>query len=107
MWRDRCLHSHETSRVCVRCSRTQSIYAVQSLERPLATRNLISAGRADEASSRAYAPQGLIYHSHGPAQSAAHARLIVFHPFLSFSVDTPMVHLFKLIELSLELPVWY
>jgi hypothetical protein len=35
------------------------------------------------------------------------ARVAVLHPFLSFSIDAPMVHLFKLIELSLELLVWY
>ena len=34
-------------------------------------------------------------------------RVAVLHPFLSFSIDAPMVHLFKLIELSLELTVWY
>jgi hypothetical protein len=31
----------------------------------------------------------------------------VFYPFLSFSIDAPIVHLFKLSELSLELLVWY
>jgi hypothetical protein len=35
------------------------------------------------------------------------ARVAVLHPFLSFSIDTPKIHLFKLIELSLKLPVWY
>jgi hypothetical protein len=63
--RDRCsrhpwLHSHETSRVYVRCSRTQSTQAdVRSAVPRTApvTRNLISAGRADEASSREYALQ--------------------------------------------------
>jgi hypothetical protein len=33
------------------------------------------------------------------------ARVAVLHPFLSFSIATPMVHLFKLSELSLKL--WY
>jgi hypothetical protein len=33
--------------------------------------------------------------------------MTVLHPFLSFSIDAQIVHLFKLIELSLELPVWY
>jgi hypothetical protein len=63
--RDRCsrhqwLHSHETSRVYVRCSRTQSTqaYVCNAVPRTVpATRNLISAGRADEARSREYAPQ--------------------------------------------------
>jgi hypothetical protein len=36
-----------------------------------------------------------------------HARVAVLLPFLSFSIDAPMVHLFKLIELSLKLSVWY
>jgi hypothetical protein len=35
------------------------------------------------------------------------ARVTVLHLFLSFSIDAPMVHLFKLIELSLKLSVWY
>ena len=38
-------------------SRSRQMYAVQSLERASATRNWISAGRADEVSSREYAPQ--------------------------------------------------
>jgi hypothetical protein len=65
MRRDRCsthqwLHSHETSRVYVRCSRTQSTQAdVHSAVTRMAsaTRNLVNAGQADEASSREYAPQ--------------------------------------------------
>jgi hypothetical protein len=32
-------------------------------------------------------------------------RVTVLHPFLNFSIDAQMVHLFKLIDLSLELPV--
>jgi hypothetical protein len=63
--RDRCsrhqwLHSDETFRVYVRCSRTQSTQAYVRSTVPRtasATRNLISAGRADKASSREYAPQ--------------------------------------------------
>jgi hypothetical protein len=46
--------------VYVRCSRTQSIQADVRSPDPRAapaTRNLISVGRADEASSREYAPQ--------------------------------------------------
>jgi hypothetical protein len=34
------------------------------------------------------------------------ARVAVLHPFLTFSIDAPIVHLFKLSELSLELPVF-
>jgi len=46
--------------------------------------------------------------SHGPARpAAARARVAVLHPFLNFSIDAPMVHLFKLIDLSFELPIWY
>jgi hypothetical protein len=48
--------------VYVRCSRTQSMQAdVRNVVPQTAptTRNLISAGRADEASSREYAPQKL------------------------------------------------
>jgi hypothetical protein len=41
------------------------------------------------------------------AWPAVRARVAVLHPFLSFSIDTPIVHLFKSSELSLELPVWY
>jgi hypothetical protein len=60
LWRDRCsrhqwLHSHKTSRVYVRYSRTQSIQADVRSAVPRttpATRNLISIGRADEASRR-------------------------------------------------------
>jgi hypothetical protein len=52
-----------------------------------------------------YSDQGSIYH--GPARPAARARVAVLHPFLNLSIDTPMVHLFKLIDLSLELLVWY
>jgi hypothetical protein len=48
-----------------------------------------------------YSDQGLIYHSHGPANGAR-----VWQSF-NFSIDAPMVHLFKSIDLSLELPVWY
>jgi hypothetical protein len=54
------LHSHEIFRVYVRCSHTHSTQAdVRSAVPRTAptTRNLISAGRADEASSREYAPQ--------------------------------------------------
>jgi hypothetical protein len=63
--RDQCsrhqwLHSHETSRVYVRCSRMQStqidVRSAVPRTAPM-TRNLISAGRADEASSREYSPQ--------------------------------------------------
>ena len=48
-------------------------------------------------------------HGHGPAGGGggARARVAVLHPFLNFSIDAPMVHLFKLIELFLELLVWY
>jgi hypothetical protein len=42
-------------------------------------------------------------HGHGGAR----ARVAVLHPFLNFSIDAPMVHLFKLIDLSFELPIWY
>jgi hypothetical protein len=31
----------------------------------------------------------------------------VLHPFLNFSIDAPIVHLFKLIDLSFELPICY
>jgi hypothetical protein len=54
------LHSHETSHVYVRCSHTQSMQADVHSAVPRtvsATRNLISAGRVNEASSREYAPQ--------------------------------------------------
>jgi hypothetical protein len=63
MWRDRCsrhpwLHSHETSRVYVRCSHTQSMQAdVRSAVSRTASANLISVGRADRASSHGYAPK--------------------------------------------------
>jgi hypothetical protein len=58
--RHQCLHSHKTSRVYVQCSRTQLMqgrctHAVPRMTPT--TRNLISAGRADKASSREYAPQ--------------------------------------------------
>jgi hypothetical protein len=61
-----------------------------------------------------YLDQGPIYHEPrprprpwpGPADGA-HARVAVLHHFLNFSIDAPMVYLFKLIDLSLELPVWY
>jgi hypothetical protein len=48
-------------------------------------------------------------HGHGPAGGGggARARVAVLHPFLNFSIDAPMVHLFKLIDLSFELPIWY
>jgi hypothetical protein len=42
-----------------------------------------------------------------PAAAAARARVAVLHLFLNFSIDAPMVHLFKLIDLSFELPIWY
>jgi hypothetical protein len=48
--------------------------------------------------------------SHGPAGGGggrARARVAVLHLFLNFSIDAPMVHLFKLIDLSFELPIWY
>jgi hypothetical protein len=35
------------------------------------------------------------------------ARVTVLHSFLSFSIDASMVQLFELIELSLELQIWY
>jgi hypothetical protein len=54
-------------------------------------------------------------HEHGTARHGtarrrrrrARARVAVLHPFLNFSIDAPMVHLFKLIDLSFELPIWY
>src|SRR5688572_27876285 len=65
MRRDRCsrhqwLHSHETSRVYVQCSRTQSMQAdVRSaIPRTVSTtKNWINAGQVVGASSREYAPQ--------------------------------------------------
>jgi hypothetical protein len=112
-----------------------------------ATRNLTSVGRADEVSSREYAPQkpdrphtrasvalrmaildacsptlsvlveggmrmvvcnvSKTVHCAVTRSSLTSSRVVVLHSFLSFSIDTPMVHLFKLIELSLELSVWY
>jgi hypothetical protein len=46
--------------------------------------------------------------SHGLTRPAAPAHdWAVLHLFLNFSIDTPMVHLSKLIDLSFELPVWY
>jgi hypothetical protein len=46
--------------------------------------------------------------SHDLAWPAVHAHdWAVLHPFLNFSIDTPMVHLSKLIDLSFELLVWY
>jgi hypothetical protein len=35
--------------------------------------------------------------------AATRARVAVLHHFLNFSIDAPMIHLFKLIDLSLEL----
>jgi hypothetical protein len=43
----------------------------------------------------------------GPARPVARARVAVLCLFLNFSIDAPKVHLFKLIDLFLELPVWY
>jgi hypothetical protein len=43
-------------------------------------------------------------HDHDPT-AAAGACVAVLHPFLNFSIDAPMIHLFKLIDLSLELPI--
>jgi hypothetical protein len=63
-----------------------------------------------------YSDQGPIYHEpramshghgHGPTRLVARVRVAVLHHFLNFSIDAPMVHLFKLIDLSLKLPVWY
>lgn len=62
---DRCsrhqwLYSQETSRVYVRCSRTQSTQADVSSAVPRTaptTKNWISVSRADETSSHEYAPQ--------------------------------------------------
>jgi hypothetical protein len=54
------LNSYETSRVCFRCSRTQSMRAdVRSAVSRTAptTRNRISVGRADGANSHEYTPQ--------------------------------------------------
>jgi hypothetical protein len=41
------------------------------------------------------------------AQPAARARVTVLHPFLNFSIDAPIGHVFKLFDLYLELSVWY
>jgi hypothetical protein len=41
------------------------------------------------------------------ARPAARAHVVVLHLFINSSIDTPMVHLFKLIDLSFELPIWY
>jgi hypothetical protein len=69
MRKDRCsrhqwLHSHETSRVYVRCNFIQSMHAgVRSAVSRTAppTKNRISVGRTDGASSREYAaPKNLI-----------------------------------------------
>jgi hypothetical protein len=37
--------------------------------------------------------------------SRRRTRVAVLHPFLNFSIDAPIVHLFKLSELSLKLLV--
>jgi hypothetical protein len=42
-----------------------------------------------------------------PGWPMACKRLVVLHPFLNFSIDAPMVHLFKLIDLFLELLICY
>jgi hypothetical protein len=45
-----------------------------------------------------YSDQGPIYHGygHGPArQAATRARVAVFHPFLNFLIDEPMIYLFS------------
>jgi hypothetical protein len=39
------------------------------------------------------------------AQPAARVRVTILHLYLIFSIDASMVHLFKLIELSLKLPI--
>jgi hypothetical protein len=63
-----------------------------------------------------YSDQGLIYHGTSMASVSASATawpgkrgacVAVFHPFLNFLIDAPMVHLFKFIDLSLKLLVWY
>jgi hypothetical protein len=41
------------------------------------------------------------------ATARRRARVAVLHHFLNFSLDAPKIRLFKLIELSLVLPVWY
>jgi hypothetical protein len=82
---------------------------------------MLSNGRSSLETKRAtvrkvYSDQGLIHHGHvlglghghSPALPAARTRLVALHPFLNFSIDAPMIqYIFKLIDLSLELPVWY
>jgi hypothetical protein len=86
------------------------------------TRNELSSLQAKCATVRKeYLDQGSIYHEPGttatatstasatarPGRSAADASVAVLHSFLNFSIDAPMVHVFKLIDLSLEFPIWY
>jgi hypothetical protein len=42
-------------------------------------------------------------HRHGrvDGDGGARTRVVVLHPFFNFLIDTPMVHIFKLIDLSL------
>jgi hypothetical protein len=46
-------------------------------------------------------------HGHDPGGGGACARVVVLYHFLNFSIDALMVYLFKLIDLSIELTVWY
>jgi hypothetical protein len=49
-----------------------------------------------------------IYHDPWPRPDrCGHARVTVLHPFLNFSIDTSIVHLFKLIDVFIELLAWY
>jgi hypothetical protein len=49
-----------------------------------------------------------IYHDPWPRPGRwGHARVAVLHPFLNFSIDAPMLNLFKLIDLFIELLTWY
>jgi hypothetical protein len=65
-----------------------------------------------------YLDQGSIYHGTAMASVSTSASatawpgrrgmcVAVFHPFLNFLIDAPMVHLFKFIDLSVKLSVWY
>jgi hypothetical protein len=53
-----------------------------------------------------YSDQGPTYHEPRPRGDGARVWQF-FILFLNLSIDAPMIHLFKLIDLSLELPIWY
>jgi hypothetical protein len=70
-------------------------------------RTIITPGKIRNRLKGIFGPRS-VYHEPQPGRRRRlydGARVAVIHPFFNFSIDAPMIYIFKLIDLSLELPI--